>query len=445
MLFERYYLARHLRGPNERKVAPTVSMRNETMAMAYLPRLGLFHLLGTEYSIRHYTLAAGSSFQALPYERGQLCSNLEKSCSRAVIISSPHMLARSLTAMIRCRRAYHPLFLASYVGRNGASSLVPSRVQPVLTRCFSKVNVWRNQDQRSGQEASSSKATRWKQFRLRTLRAENLSSRDFTNLSGRTCVSGLTYHQKSQILPFPASSAGFFYWHREPGAPALAGQLRFRVTRSSDPADFRTGEDLRLPNGLTTWNVSAFALARYSRYQAINTLALSEGLVQKALPRIREPGRQCAIRKDSTAIWRFYETFVCSLHAKEVNLWVLGNSKAQRTRLQSLFLPPGLPCQTVYTGNVELQFEPSRLPEHKGTRTVVLRIVKVYGLSRREDYIGTPGPEPREGELVTRRVRGRADRIRVPWSLDIDKAGAHRAKMKAAFEILYENEEHRSR
>ncbi|KZT24298.1 hypothetical protein NEOLEDRAFT_1135066 [Neolentinus lepideus HHB14362 ss-1] len=80
-------------------------------------------------------------------------------------------------------------------------------------------------------------------LRLRTLDFQNLSPEDFVVLSGR--MTPLTIKSYSRLVyssaytnHFPDGTQEFFYWHTEPGAPAFAGQVRFRVTNSKDPASF---------------------------------------------------------------------------------------------------------------------------------------------------------------------------------------------------------------
>lgn len=58
-----------------------------------------------------------------------------------------------------------------------------------------------------------------------------------------------------------SNTSGFFYFHREPNAPLLAAEIRFRLTDSSDPASFASGSDL-LSNGLP-WLLPIFSLLKH--------------------------------------------------------------------------------------------------------------------------------------------------------------------------------------
>ena len=46
---------------------------------------------------------------------------------------------------------------------------------------------------------------------------------------------------------FPPATSGFFYYHSPPpGAPDIAGDIRFRVTNDRDPSSFTGGTDLMI-------------------------------------------------------------------------------------------------------------------------------------------------------------------------------------------------------
>jgi hypothetical protein len=69
-------------------------------------------------------------------------------------------------------------------------------------------------------------------------------------------------------------------------------------------------------------------------------------------------------------------------------------------------------------------FEQSNLPQHKGTRTAVIRIVKIISpvTCRYPNYNG-PAPLPVEGELLQSNFR---TRLR-PYSLKVDLLDGHGA------------------
>jgi hypothetical protein len=76
-------------------------------------------------------------------------------------------------------------------------------------------------------------------------------------------------------------------------------------------------------------------------------------------------------------------------------------------------------------------FERSDLPQHKGTRTAVIRIVKIISpVTYRDDYNG-PYPLPIEGELAQRYHRGRSFQ---PRSYNVD------SKPYMALQTLFRDE-----
>ncbi|TFK45340.1 hypothetical protein OE88DRAFT_1222537 [Heliocybe sulcata] len=129
---------------------------------------------------------------------------------------------------------------------------------------------------------------------LRTLNPTRLAAEDFVDLTGRLMKTvhfpvgseAPSYRLQMQYIrsgghgyiPYPPESRGFFYWHLDQDAPPVTGQVRFRITTSSDPATFPSGRDLRLPDG-DIWNISLLRIARYTRYSGLRAHLFSEELV----------------------------------------------------------------------------------------------------------------------------------------------------------------------
>ncbi|TFK46233.1 hypothetical protein OE88DRAFT_1595401, partial [Heliocybe sulcata] len=133
---------------------------------------------------------------------------------------------------------------------------------------------------------------------LRTLNQTQLNAEDFVDLSGRVCktvrsalvpeglalrmyyleVSHSCHTRGCKGIPFPPESHGFLYWHLQPDGPPVSGHVRFRITKSSDPATFPSGHDLQLPDG-RIWNIPLLRIARCSRYSGLRVHLLSENLV----------------------------------------------------------------------------------------------------------------------------------------------------------------------
>ncbi|TFK46179.1 hypothetical protein OE88DRAFT_1041024 [Heliocybe sulcata] len=284
---------------------------------------------------------------------------------------------------------------------------------------------------------------------LRTLNQSRLDAEDFVDLTGwitetvRFAMAPeqprLQLHYFQKNIPFPMDAQGFLYWHLEKAAPPLSGQVRFRITTSSDPATFPSGRDLQLPDG-RIWHMSLFEIARESKYSGLRAHLLSEKLVTAKVldtaldisgshgPEIRRPAA------GSLLIWKFGQRFLIDLQSHYVYLWVIGNSTAERLYLQRLFSvrvcesgSTGISKRvnrTPFTGRALVQFECSTLPEHKGTRTVIV--------------------QPKEGGLAMARSPGpRCRQSWIPWSVDVDRpqrGGESRGRLSRALAILFDNE-----
>ena len=85
-----------------------------------------------------------------------------------------------------------------------------------------------------------------------------------------------------QDAKFPPNATGFLYYHRPPFCPPLAGEIRFRVTSSSDPAGFASGSDLLTALGLP-WKIPLLYMAVSKLYTTMRALLLQDGLVTPQL------------------------------------------------------------------------------------------------------------------------------------------------------------------
>ncbi|EJF56127.1 hypothetical protein DICSQDRAFT_175185 [Dichomitus squalens LYAD-421 SS1] len=81
---------------------------------------------------------------------------------------------------------------------------------------------------------------------------------------------------------FPPNTAGFLYYHIPPYSPPLAGEVRFRVTFSPDPASFTQGYDLLMDYGVR-WNIPLLYMTDKKEYTGLHTLLLQDGLVTPQL------------------------------------------------------------------------------------------------------------------------------------------------------------------
>ncbi|TFK53887.1 hypothetical protein OE88DRAFT_1625265 [Heliocybe sulcata] len=246
-------------------------------------------------------------------------------------------------------------------------------------------------------------------------------------------------------MSFPLDSRGFFYWHLESDAPPILGQVRFRTTRSPDPATFSTGRDLQLPNG-RVWHISLFEIARRPRYSCLRAQLLSEDLVTEQMldtalqisasygAGLHHPGA------GSLLIWKFGQRFLVNLPNMGVSLWVIGSSAVERLLLPSLSSVcvresgSSEACYVLSERQALVQFERSTLPEHKGTRTVVLRILKVITKSEGSDDASWM-PEPQDDSLDMTEIHEHC----WSWNVDQPSRGVPLGASAKALRILFDN------
>ena len=81
---------------------------------------------------------------------------------------------------------------------------------------------------------------------------------------------------------FPAGTHGFLYYHIPPYSSPLAGELRFRITPSRDPASFAAGSDLFTERDNMPWRYPLYKLVHRARYRDLVTLLLQDGLVSQS-------------------------------------------------------------------------------------------------------------------------------------------------------------------
>jgi hypothetical protein len=235
------------------------------------------------------------------------------------------------------------------------------------------------------------------------------------------------FHQDHR---FPEGTHGFLYYNEpKAGAPPAAGDLRFRVTPGNTPASFVQGSDLLRPTGLP-WSTPLLAMVEKpesvhtnEQYQPILQLLLEDGFVTPTLletcATMANSSRPQPVR-GSRIIHSFGQLFHITFEASEFRFFALSMNQLQyKCRRIYYKNTKFLPYSGEYTkiaqfipillksqppGSALCCFERSNLPQHQGTRTVVIRIVKIISpvTCRYPDYDGRV-PLPVEGELVQRR------------------------------------------
>jgi len=226
---------------------------------------------------------------------------------------------------------------------------------------------------------------------------------------------------------FPEGTRGFLYYNSpKAGVPPAAGDLRFRLMPGNTPASFAEGSNLQLETGLP-WSIPLLTMVERSgsvregrHYQSIRQLLLDDGLVTPALLETcasmlntndRHPKR-C-----SRIIHSFGQLFHIRFDATEFYFFTLSMNQLQH-KIYRGFYQDGITRNIPYSGSALCCFERSNLPQHKGTRTAVIRIVKIISpvTCLRPGCKGLV-PLPVEGELIRRKYKRRGIQ---PLSFNVD-------------------------
>jgi hypothetical protein len=135
-----------------------------------------------------------------------------------------------------------------------------------------------------------------------------------------------------KLLSYPRDAKAFLYYSRPPERPRLAGEVRFRVTSSDDPASFESGSDLMRPDGMP-WSSSIYFLSKY--YSPLYKKLEEERFVPDELDRVLWDlplhdnvwGRQLFFALNDPFIIDFSKTFTKSFVITEQGLETLPMNK----------------------------------------------------------------------------------------------------------------------
>ena len=221
-----------------------------------------------------------------------------------------------------------------------------------------------------------------------------------------------------------------------PEKPRIAGELRLRVTSSDDPASFESGSDLLRSNG-RPWSRPLHALPKY--YNPLYKKLREEQLVPDDLDAILSTLSLKLPNYRQSHLYTLNDTFVVdfahNLHFVVITEHGVGSLPFSQIFFdrRSIKYKKGASNTGAYTdchlswysytdyphefvGSVLARFERSTLPEHKGTRTIVLRFLKIITPVSfvTDDNVCCP----KEGELHGKFLRrGLEHKV---WSVNID-------------------------
>ena len=250
-----------------------------------------------------------------------------------------------------------------------------------------------------------------------------------------------TYHSDQC---FPEGTRGFLYYDEpKAGVPPAAGELRFRVIPGNTPASFVQGSDLLLETGFP-WSIPLLAMVEKQSvrkgqlYQPILQLLLDDGFVTPTLletcATMVNSSRPRPLR-GSRIIHSFGQLFHFMFEAFDLTFFALSMNQLQY-KLRRLYhyheIENFIPYSGEYTkiaqfmpillknqppGSALCCFERSNLPQHQGTRTAVIRIVKVISpvTCRYPDYDSRALPV--EGGLLQHDLKRKGVQ---PFSFNVD-------------------------
>ena len=234
---------------------------------------------------------------------------------------------------------------------------------------------------------------------------------------------------------FPPDTKAFLYYFTPPDKPRIAGELRVRVVPSDDPSSFESGSDLLRVNG-QTWSrplhvLSKYYIPLYEKLREENLIPDDLYAALSAFPPRLPTGRYYTGQN----LYTINDTFIIDLSIRGLSLSVITEQGMEALELYGLFTEwrvSLLPYTGEYTnhllsigdsnesvGSALARFERSTLREHKGTRTIVLRFLKVI-TSVIPLYDNSIVP-PKEGELHRRHLRGALNSS--VWYVNIDDIG----------------------
>ncbi|TFY62776.1 hypothetical protein EVG20_g6580 [Dentipellis fragilis] len=278
-----------------------------------------------------------------------------------------------------------------------------------------------------------------------TLDPTRLSPTDYCDLSGKLnarplCevkIDGgflLNLHygmEQNAALRFPPDTRGFFYYHPtstprvsddpngrpEDGLRVLVGELRFRLTRTNDPACFAEGQDLRHTDGLP-WSVPFERIATSPAAHDLRAILLRDGLIseeqlegEREHVRMRRSG--LSSRRVMSSLGEPFSANLCRRRWYIAVDSVAGPAGPERkgVPLQNAFLQPDR--RPYFSGRMVCCLERSSLPEHAHLPALVIRVLKIT-----DPLVPlTPLPPERsidvpvEGALISRKGSPRLIRV----------------------------------
>ncbi|KAG6895949.1 hypothetical protein C0992_011338, partial [Termitomyces sp. T32_za158] len=214
-----------------------------------------------------------------------------------------------------------------------------------------------------------------------SLDPERLQTSDFINFSDVTKqgivarlederrISGKIFYTRDRQR-FPSNVQGFLYYHCHPHLPPTTGEIRLRVTESSDPSYFRNGTDLMTADGALPWSIPVLRLC--SMHAPLKELLGQDHNIPAAL--LSSKGKLPKI-----FLTYLEKPFVVTLEEVSYINTVDSQFRTQAALVRILLPIPRDHRQSVYKGKLLVRFERASLAEQEHTNdiSIVMRVLKV--------------------------------------------------------------------
>ena len=273
-----------------------------------------------------------------------------------------------------------------------------------------------------------------------------------------------SYNSRSKRHPFPPGTNAFLYYFIAPEKPRIAGELRLRVVSSNDHTSFENGSDLLLTNG-RVWSRPLYGLSKHilPLYEKLREEQFIPDDLHAALSNL--PLGHLRYRR-SHFLHKLNDTFVVDFcRTNKLPFFVITEQGVERisfhgqffsdereiwrdhpytgTYTVTIFRFSNIDCFHEFTGSALARFERSTLPDHNGTRTVVLRFLKIITpVKCVVSFYDGNICFPKEGELYRRnrsrrKALSKSDLDNPPvWSANIDES---KGRMLPGLRLLWDS------
>ncbi|KZT09897.1 uncharacterized protein LAESUDRAFT_756119 [Laetiporus sulphureus 93-53] len=219
----------------------------------------------------------------------------------------------------------------------------------------------------------------------------------------------LSYGLKpSFIRPFPPNTRGFLYYsYPAAGSRGIEyefmGEVRFRLCDHPSLESFSQGVDLQdhacCP---IAWRIHSLDIAALPEYAMLHQMLVRDGLVHPLgmehmrWTRAYDPQFRKFWQVPPNAIYNIDDPFCIDLADRDNVLWVVYEDIVYKLPMKTRFLDMrNGQSFAPYRGTILVKFERSTLPEDKGWRTLLLRVVDIVKpvkcvLPAYDEYVSRP-------------------------------------------------------